>query len=627
MPTNELAQASWVGIVQQLCDHLQENEDKIQFLRQIDKSMVDISMTLEDFVSNNISDLVRFSRATRGNFYVDSGDDLLLLHTTSSRGIARSSLSYDDLSSIMPADQQKLKVIEQSNFGQLKQIFPHSSSLLLVPIRFSEDQPHTLTSDRFGLIILETQHPEAASHFRNQAIQSFAHTVAGQLALGLQFRLKSMENVWFRELINSFFRLDLGPYKCFKELAEQIPDYLPSFGPFQIENQLEAQILTYNAKGNYLTIVGTTGEEAVGTTKVKVEESITGLIFENPDMLYFLGDPRNDRELKRRYKAYLGKAKTELVVPIEDNDGKRIAAINLESELEDAFTKIHVEAMLELCDILAPMIIALRSRLVERERQQEAIIDAQRSYWNTVGAILRHNTNGLLASIRLGIDNAKEAVILDKPEKIEKILTPIQGNLISVAQEIEKFSKEIYSTVYDGYSIRDLIAEAIATIRERLDKEKWVQIDFSQSEDFEVFCSPILKMHIYNIIDNSIYWVERRIATEPDHQGKVSITVKPGPQQAEDQEQELNQTCEVTIEDNGLGCPPEILDKLLVRSVESRRTGEQGMGYALYAAANYIYTVGGTLEVDSEEGKWFKTTMYLPIFDARLHAVKSFTEN
>jgi signal transduction histidine kinase len=346
-------------------------------------------------------------------------------------------------------------------------------------------------------------------------------------------------------------------------------------------------------------------------------------------MSYVLGDPRNTPLLKGRYKAYLGKKEgkeiqTELAVPIEDSNGTRFAAVNLETEFVNAFSQIHVEALIDLCNTFAPMLAALHDRIIERQRQQSAVMYAQRSYWNTVGSVLRHNTNSQLASIRIGIDNAKMAANLGKIEKIEESLTPAYSNLNMVAEEIDQFSKEIYSyTVYGGYSVHHLISEAISRIKERADKEKKIPIDFVPDQDFQVFCSPILMMHLYNILDNSIYWVEQRLLKEPDHQAKISIKVGPGPVPDKDQERDLNQTCEVIIEDNGLGCPKDNLDKLLHRPVTSRRTGEQGMGHALYAVANYVYGIDGSIKIQSEEGQWFKTTIHLPIFDDRIHQARS----
>ncbi|MCB0208826.1 MAG: sensor histidine kinase [Anaerolineae bacterium] len=624
MLTDGLSQAAWVGIVQQLCDYLQENKDKIQFLKQIDNIRVNPSLNLEEFIAGNMGDLVRFLRATNGHFYLDSGNELLLLHTTDPQEKVKRSFSYDVLSSILPVDQQQVNVIEKSRFKQFfKKNFSWASSLLFIPIWFSDD--HIYPLNRLGMIIFETQDPEIDNHFRDQVTQSFAHTVAGQLALGLQFRLQTRQDKWFQNVMISFFRLDLEPYKCFEELTHQIPDFLSFFGSFK--SKPKVQILTYNAQGKYLTIVGTTAGE-VGT-RVEVKDSVVGLLFEETGRSYVLGNPKNDPLLKSRYKAYIDKKErteiqTELAVPIENSEGNRFAAINLETEFVNAFSPIYVKALINLCNMFAPMIATLYDSIIERQRQQSAVMHAQRSYWKTVGSILRHNTNSQLASIRMGIDNAKMAVELNKTEKIKESLIPAYSNLIMVAEEIKQFSEKIYTySVYGDYLIRELISEAIFRIKERITKEKKTLVDFVPGQDFHVFCSPTFIIHFYNILNNSIYWMTQRLLQESNYQPKISIRVAPGPLPDKGGERELNQTCEVVIEDNGLGCPKVVLDRLLHQPVISGRIGEQKRGYALYALANDVYGINGSVKVESEEGYWFRTTIHLPVFDSRIHQAKS----
>lgn len=616
-------EAAWVPMIRQLYDHLQNNDAKINLLRRIDRMMVDVSLTLEQFVSSALENLPQVSSATEVHFYVDSGDELPLLHTTRSRGVAKC-LEASVLSSILPFnyEEREPKVVNKSEFDHMEEFFPESDSLLLIPMWLS-------ASKRFGVVILETEYPAQLSPFRDKAVRSFAQMVVVQLVNGIQFRLNESRSEWLRDIDASFFELDLEPDRCFMLLAEKIPSFLPSFGPFRMESDPEVQVLTHHADGKYLTIVGTTERET--GTKVKVEDSVVGLLFEDPYPPYILGDPRNDPVLKDHYKAYLGKEeqkeiKTELAVPVEESDGRRIAVVNLESEYVNAFTKVHVEAVMDLCGVLAPLITALHNRVVEAERRQQAVMYAQRSYWNTVGALLRHNTRGHLLAIRFSIDNAKSAVNPDQAEEIEQILAPVYDGIHAVNREIEEFSKELYSyTVYGAYSIGSLISRTITRFEQRLEGSR-VGIDFLESEDFEVFCSPALEMHLYNIIDNSIYWVEQRVAEEPGHQGRVSITVKPGPMPAENQEQELNRTCEVVIQDNGPGCPKETLDKLCYQPVTSLRTGEEGMGHALYAAGNYLRALGGSVKPDSKEGKWFQVSISLPIFDQRIHPVRGLGE-
>ena len=631
MATFDITQeATWVELVQRLYDYLQDNDDKINFLRQIDHDMVEESLSLDQFVASKLQYLARLSQASDIHFYVDSGDALLLLNTTTSRQMARV-FSLSDLPAALPPECREAQLVDIEDFNQTKEFFPEVCSFLMIPVWLPASKNSQPSTIRFGILILETLHPVNISPLRHQSVQDFAQTAAGQLALGIRFRLEDHRTQWLRRLNDRFFKLDLGPYKCFKELAEEIPDYLPSFGPFHLANRPEVQILIYD--NHYLTIVGTTGADV--NAKVRVSQSVVGLLFDGENRPYIHGNPKKDDLLKQRYKAYLGKdegkeIQTELAVPIIDQETRsKIAVVNLESDIENAFTQVHINSILELCDLLSPMISALHDRVIERIRRQTAVLYAQQSYWNTVGSALRHDTNGQLASIRLGVDNAKTAVNLNKPEALEKILDPIYESLFSIEQRIGEFSREIDEyLIYGKYSIRQLVADAILKIKGRLDKQKkGIRLELADGDDFEVYCSALLRMHLFNIIDNAIFWVERRIDQEPGHQGKVSIAVNPGPMPDEDQERDLNLTCEISIEDNGLGCPPDELGKLLSKPAKSRRTGEKGMGYALYAANNYILQLDGSINLESEVGQGFIVTIRIPIFNPQIHQVKGFAEN
>lgn len=303
----------------------------------------------------------------------------------------------------------------------------------------------------------------------------------------------------------------------------------------------------------------------------------------------------------------------------------RIGIDNVKTFAELGRTDQVLETLLPIFDGLAkvaenidklletPLITSRHSRMIERDTVQAAAVYAQRSYWNTVGALLRHNMRGDLLAIRHSIDIAKDVAKAHQAHEIERILAPAYEAIRSLAEGIEEFSRELYAYTVEGkYSIRGLIQNAIKKLERGLGKPR-IGLEFREGEDFEVFCSGTLEMHLYNIIDNSIYWAGQRMAKEPNHQGRVSVTVMPGPTPAADQEREFNRTCRVTVEDNGLGCPKETLDKLFYQPVTSLKTGEEGMGYALYAAANYLRGVGGSIEADSEEGEGFKVTISLPI--------------
>ncbi len=627
MPAGQQTQASWVGIVQQLADHLQANEDRLGLLLQINRSMNDYGLPVVEYLSSPLREFARISQANEAHFYVDSGDVTLLLCTTGS-GEAVKSIDLSALSLILSPDQKDPKVFAKSELGQIEPLFPNATCLFILPVWLPPDRAWPSADKRFGVVFLEdTQYDHRLTPFQDQAIQSFAHSVINYLSIGIRVHLKGWRTSWFENLTKTFFELDLEPYACFKELAKRIPKYLPEFGPFGFKSQPEVSIIIHEREeNNYLTIIASSARDQIDNTRLKFDDSVVGIFFEDMDLPYILGNPRQDPLLKSRYKGYAEEINSELAAPIKEvHSRKPSAVINLESKSHQAFRQLHVDALLYLCNILRPMFSALYDRIVERQLQQEAILKAQRSYWNTVGSVLQHNTNSQLASIRMGIDNARKAIELDKAETADQILAPIPDTLATVSEEIKEFSNKIHQySVYGRYSVNEQILEAIAKIEQMMTRiEQWVQITYAPSEDFDTFCSPILAMHLYNLLDNSVFWIYDRINQKPEHKGEISITVRLGPMPVEGQTQELNQTCQITITDNGSGCPPETLSKLLRRPVASQRRDGLGMGHAVYAAASYVQSLGGKTVVDSEPGEWFRTTINLPLYNEKLHRPKS----
>ncbi|MCB0208825.1 MAG: hypothetical protein KDJ52_05835 [Anaerolineae bacterium] len=625
MPTGSLPEASWKGIMRQLYGQLQDNEDRLELLRQIDRTMTDYDLPMAEFLHGPLEGFARLSQASTAYFYIDSGDELLLLCATDSGNIAES-IPLSTLSSILPSEEKEPQVFAKDKLTELGALFKNAACLFILPVWLPSDKAWPTDDKRFGVVILEdTRYEALATPFTDQSIQAFARAVIGQFGIGLRIQMKGWRSLWFENLVNSFFSFDLDPVLCFKELAEKIPDYLPRFGPFEFKSAPEVSVIIHGRGNNYLTMIAHTVKDS-SEVKLKFNDSVVGFLFEDIDLPYILGNPRQDPKLMTRYKAYAEGMNTELAAPIKTFPNKSpIAVINLESRAEHAFKQLHVDALLYLCNILRPIITSLYDRIVERQLQQQSILYAQRSYWNTVGAILEHNTNSQLVSIRMGIDNARRAIELNKVEKADEILAQVPNNLETAKKEIKGFSNKLHEyTVYGRYFISEQISEALGKVEQMMARTKrQVQISISQSDEFEVFCSPILAMHLYNLLDNSVYWIYDRIRREPEHKGQISITVKPGPLPAENQEQELNRTCEIIIIDNGSGCPPETLTSLRRRPVTSQRKDGAGMGHAVYAATSYIQSLGGTIDIDSKVGEGFTIIMNLPLYNEKIHKPKA----
>ena len=71
---------------------------------------------------------------------------------------------------------------------------------------------------------------------------------------------------------------------------------------------------------------------------------------------------------------------------------------------------------------------------------------------------------------------------------------------------------------------------------------------------------------------------------------------------------------QIIIEDNGIGIRQDFQDK--VYDMFFRGTNQaEGNGLGLYLVRNYIYKIGGEINIKSEEGKGTTVTIYLPTME------------
>ena len=72
----------------------------------------------------------------------------------------------------------------------------------------------------------------------------------------------------------------------------------------------------------------------------------------------------------------------------------------------------------------------------------------------------------------------------------------------------------------------------------------------------------------------------------------------------------------ITIEDSGIGIKPEHLKKVFDSFFTTKTESVQGVGLGLSVCYGFIKDHGGDITVESEEGKWTRFTIMLPITDS-----------
>ena len=126
------------------------------------------------------------------------------------------------------------------------------------------------------------------------------------------------------------------------------------------------------------------------------------------------------------------------------------------------------------------------------------------------------------------------------------------------------------------------------------DKSKTIKIDFQHSPAvincFTYLNNTELKRALSNIINNSIESLREH--------GKVSVELTKN-----------DETLVISIIDNGSGIPRDIINKVMLENFSYGKKSGRGLG--LFHASKQISKFGGTLTVDSEEGKGTKVSVTL----------------
>lgn len=114
-----------------------------------------------------------------------------------------------------------------------------------------------------------------------------------------------------------------------------------------------------------------------------------------------------------------------------------------------------------------------------------------------------------------------------------------------------------------------------------------------------------LSRALFNIIDNSINALEKKVLTNKDFEPELTLSTA----LKEDR-------IEVSIRDNGVGIPPILGEKIFDPFLSTKAAGE-GAGLGLTVAVNIAQKHGGTLRYVSELGQWTEFILTLPLNSER----------
>ena len=265
---------------------------------------------------------------------------------------------------------------------------------------------------------------------------------------------------------------------------------------------------------------------------------------------------------------------------------------------------IHI--LLVFSSFIISILIWLISRsfvkIVKSEQNLKEVVATKDKFFSIIAHDLRSPFNILLGFSDLletryeYLDEAQRKKFIIEINKSSKITLELIENLLLWA----KSQSNKISIVKNDLNAKDLIGEAI-TVNMPNAKKKNISVEISVSEDLIVYADEFtIKTVIGNLFNNAIKFTHKN--------GEIKISAF-----------QKENFIEVSISDNGIGIPPDILSKLFRIEENVSRLGtekEKGTGLGLMLCKEFIDGHNGSIWVESDpniDGKEVSTTFYFTL--------------
>jgi len=366
-------------------------------------------------------------------------------------------------------------------------------------------------------------------------------------------------------------------------------------------------------------VVGGAGDQLVGTT-IEIGRGIAGRVFREgrtcvSDQVEL--DPDHVTEIEEQTKY----ATTNMVtVPLKTGEGQPIGVMQVLNKAQGRFDEDDVAVL----EILAHQIA---SRLENARLHQEARLAEIAKY---VGHI-SHDLKNLMTPLQTGAQTLNDIVVADA-QKLDELLQsgklPEEAwqSLAAVAEDLRSLVPEIIQMMLEGslttqqrmaeianavkgMTVQPVFEETdVAEVAERVVNLLTMQADglgvtLMVEKQGEVPPAVVdgrqLYNALYNLVFNAIEACEGR--------GSVTVSISARP----DGEFPQGNYVRIQVADTGKGMPEHVRRKLFTD--EAVTTKPTGTGLGTRIVKNVVDAHGGTITVDSREGRGTTVTIKLPL--------------
>jgi signal transduction histidine kinase len=592
-------EASWKPLARQLWDHLQQSEAKFTLLQHIDSAILSPDITVDRILESVIHALVTLLNTPRVSIYLAAEDSVDLLMSTAVTQVRR--LPRPTLVGA-PGQPGEIHILTDKDAPFLAAL--PAQSTLVAPL-------FGATEELFAFLVVESDHPAELEHL--EQIKDFASAASKQLSLAVEFKEDRRSGAVRWAILREILANDLKPTVGFEVVCRHLISFLPTLEGCAISPAPQRQILLHLQNDDFLTIVATSGHEALNT-RVLVDRSVTGRLIKT-GAEYLKTDPRTDP----LYRPYLGaemRSEVALRVPLTD---KVTAVLNFESENDDAFREIHITSLRAAAVQMSPVLAGLHARHDRNLLQQRALLYALDKHLGDVTAAFAHDVSGPLSTARVIVDEIARTAASDATNTITSATAELLDRIATVDSLRAQLQTDIVGFSHnERRNVASLMRGAIQLIRPDELRKRNITIVENVDDSAEVYCSLFLKEVFSNLLMNAKYWVSQRQADAPGYEGRINIKITR--ERREDargnSESNLNEKVCIVVRDNGPGMALQHLDKVFEQSFTLRKGGT---GYGLFAAKEYVTSIDGEIRAASQSASYFEVTIVLDEYASRAH--------
>jgi len=216
-----------------------------------------------------------------------------------------------------------------------------------------------------------------------------------------------------------------------------------------------------------------------------------------------------------------------------------------------------------------------------------------------------HEINNPLNYANVGI-HALETFARDLPEKDRPdymdVLKDIREGIERVSQiviDLRKFTREESMTTGDA-DLVEIITRSRRMISHQVGKNIAFNLTMPEHAVIRANANQLVQVFI-NFFQNSIDVIEQRAAEDPDCEpGRIDVILEPS-----------GEDWQITLQDNGIGIPPENLPKIFDPFFTSKDVGK-GMGLGLSITHQILDSHKALVEVDSRPGQFTRFRIVFP---------------